>query len=44
MDMKIIINKNAKIPNKNGTFINLKKLSSEIIPSFTKKIFRVALS
>ena len=44
MDMKIIINKNAKIPNKNGTLINSKKISSEIIPSFTKKIFRVALS
>ena len=42
--MKIIINKNNKIPNKKGKVINTNKFKNEIIPSFTKKLFRVASS
>ena len=44
MNMKILINKNNKIPNKKGTIVNYKKIGNAIIPSFTKKIFDVALS
>ena len=42
--MKIIINKNNKIPNKKGKVISKNKFKNEIIPSFTKKLFRVASS
>ena len=42
IDMKIIINKNNKIPNKKGKVISTNKFKNEIIPSFTKKLFRVA--
>ena len=41
--MKILINKNNKIPLKKGKIINHKKMGNSVIPSFTKKIFRVAL-
>ena len=44
MNMKILINKNNKIPNKKGTIVNYNKIDNAIIPSFTKKIFNVALS
>ena len=44
MNMKILINKNNKIPNKKGTIVNYNKIGNAIIPSFTKKIFNVALS
>ena len=44
MNMKILINKNNKIPNKKGTIVNYNKIGNAIIPSFTKKIFDVALS
>ena len=44
MNMKILINKNNKIPNKKGTIVNYNKIDNAIIPSFTKKIFDVALS
>ena len=44
IDMKIIINKNNKIPNKKGKVISTNKFKNEIIPSFTKKLFRVASS
>ncbi len=40
MDMKILLNNSNKIPKiKNKILIKKEKLSSEIIPSFTKKIF-----
>ena len=41
--MKILINKNNKIPLQKGKIVNHKKISNLVIPSFTKKIFRVAL-
>ena len=44
MNMKILININNKIPDKKGTIVNYKKIGNAIIPSFTKKIFDVALS
>ena len=44
MDMKIIINKNNKMPNKEGRLINLKNANNKVIPSFTKKLLRLALS
>ncbi len=44
MDMKILINKNKKIPHKKGKFINYKNKTDVVLPSFTKKLFRVALN
>ena len=40
MDMKIILNKKNKlIKINNGYFLNKKNIKSQILPSFTKKIF-----
>ena len=44
MDMKITININNKMPLCKGKIVEYEKFSSAIIPSFTKKIFKVALS
>ena len=44
MDMKILIKKNKKISVSNGQMINQTKINSRIIPSFTKKLFKVALN
>ena len=40
MEMKILLNNSNKIPKiKNKILVKKEKLSSEVIPSFTKKIF-----
>ena len=40
MEMKILLNNSKRLPKiKNKILIKKDKLSSEIIPSFTKKIF-----
>lgn len=44
MDMKILIKKSKKISVSNGQMINQTKINSRIIPSFTKKLFKVALN
>lgn len=44
IDMKILINKTNNIPPKKGIVIKSNNISSEVLPSFTKKIFRLALS
>ena len=43
IEMNILISQFNKTPNLRGKLINSKKFNSEIIPSFTKKLFRVAL-
>ena len=43
IDMKILINKKHSIPKQKGTILVSKVISKEIIPSFTKKLFKVAL-
>ena len=40
MDMKIVLNKKDKFINiKNSYLLNKKNIKSQILPSFTKKIF-----
>ena len=43
MDMNIIININNKLPPEKGRVLNYKDINSATIPSFTKRIFKVAL-
>ena len=40
--MNIVINKNQIKSTNKGLIFNRKKIVSEVIPSFTKKLFRVA--
>ena len=42
--MNILINKNKIKSTNKGLILNQKKIASEVIPSFTKKLFRVASS
>ena len=44
IDMNIVINKNKIKSTNKGVILNRKKIVSEVIPSFTKKLFRVASS
>ena len=44
IDMNIVINKNKIKSTNKGLILNRKKITSEVIPSFTKKLFRVASS
>jgi len=44
IDMNIVINKNKIKSTNKGLILNRKKIASEVIPSFTKKLFRVASS
>ena len=44
IDMNIVINKNKIKSTNKGLILNRKKIVSEVIPSFTKKLFRVASS
>ena len=44
IDMNIVINKNKIKSTNKGLIFNRKKIVSEVIPSFTKKLFRVASS
>ena len=44
IDMNILINKNKIKSTNKGLILNRKKIVSEVIPSFTKKLFRVASS
>ena len=44
IDMNIVINKNKIKSTNKGLILNRKKILSEVIPSFTKKLFRVASS
>ena len=44
IDMNIVINKNKIKPINKGVILNRKNIASEVIPSFTKKLFRVASS
>ena len=41
IDMKIILNKNNKIPKIKGSFLlDKNKIKNNILPSFTRKIFK----
>ena len=42
IDMNIVINKNKIKSINKGVILNQKNITSEVIPSFTKKLFRVA--
>ena len=44
IDMNIVINKNKIKPADKGVILNPKNIASEVIPSFTKKLLRVASS
>ena len=44
IDMNIVINKDKIKSTNKGVILNPKSIASEVIPSFTKKIFRVALN
>ena len=44
MDMNIIIHINNKLPTDKGKVLNYKDINSATIPSFTKRIFKVALN
>ncbi len=44
IDMNIVINKNKIKSTNKGLILNQKNIEREVIPSFTKKLFRVALS
>ena len=44
IDMNIVINKNKIKSTNKGVILNPKNIASEVIPSFTKKLFRVALN
>ena len=44
IDMNIVINKNRIKSTNKGLILNQKNIEREVIPSFTKKLFRVALS
>ena len=44
IDMNIVINKNKIKSTNKGLILNRKKIASEVIPSFTKKLLRVASS
>ena len=44
INMNIVINKNKIKSTNKGLILNRKKIASEVIPSFTKKLFRVASS
>ena len=44
IDMNIVINKNKIKSTNKGVILNRKNMASEVIPSFTKKLFRVASS
>ena len=44
IDMNIVINKNKIKSTKKGVILNPKNIAREVIPSFTKKLFRVASS
>ena len=44
IDMNIVINKNKIKSINKGVILNQKNITSEVIPSFTKKLFRVASS
>ena len=44
IDMNIVINKNKIKSTNKGVILNRKNIASEVIPSFTKKLFRVASS
>ena len=44
IDMNIVINKNKIKSTNRGVILNPKNIASEVIPSFTKKLFRVASS
>ena len=44
IDMNIVINKNKIKSTNKGLILNRKNIVSEVIPSFTKKLFRVASS
>ena len=44
IDMNIVINKNKIKSTNKGVILNPKNIASEVIPSFTKKLFRVASS
>ena len=44
IDMNIVINKNKIKSTNKGVILNRQKIASEVIPSFTKKLFRVASS
>ena len=41
--MNIIINKNNRIPKKRGLILSIKKLDKVVLPSFTKKIYNLAV-
>ena len=40
--MKIIINKRNNCPKEKGLFLNLKKIDEIILPSFTKKLYKLS--
>ena len=44
IDMNIVINKNKIKTTNKGVILNRRNIGREAIPSFTKKLFRVALS
>ena len=44
IDMNIVVNKKKIKSTNKGLILNRKKIASEVIPSFTKKLFRVASS
>ena len=44
IDMNIVINKNKIKSTNKGVILKRKNITSEVIPSFTKKLFRVASS
>ena len=44
IDMNIVINKNKIKSTNKGVILNRKNIASEVIPSFTKKLLRVASS
>ena len=44
IDMNIVINKNKIKSTNKGVILNPKNIASEVIPSFTKKLFRLASS
>ena len=44
IDMNIVINKNKIKSTKKGVILNPKNIAREVIPSFTKKLYRVASS
>ena len=44
IDMNIVINKNKIKSTNKGIILNRNNIASEVIPSFTKKLFRVASS